>query len=290
MKYTGDTPAKKVARLVVWKRIKELLGARFFTEHHLVLLSSEAGDVSTLLGLGVHPSHIIGVDKDKHAVAASKHKHRWVNVHYEHSDVIAAAKKYHKDGYRIVSCYLDFCGPMHDATVGKAAEITQYMDRKAALAIAVKMGRERGRWAEIVNKAQESNGTGNATFYLRVDILTQELLKQGKKLRRSVVPTDFYRCSSGRATGEMSEMLIAVGKLSDRPPTAKSICNKAHYASINATERDIGPIASLLAEQGEDAHMLLNIKEESIPPYKAHRTRGTYTGRSTRIKNPTRRT
>lgn len=287
MKYTGDTPAKKVARLVVWKRIKELLGARFYTEHHLVLLSSEAGDVSTLLGLGVHPSHIIGVDKNKHAVAASKYKYEYVPC--EHGDVIAVAKKYHKEGYRIVSCFLDFCGPMHDATVGKTAEITQYMDRNAALAIAVKMGREMGHWADTVNKAQAANSTGNAAFYLRVDVLTKELLKRGKKLKQSAVPTDFYRCSSERATGEMSEMLIAVGKLSARPPTAHSICNKAYYANISATERDIGPIASMLAQQGEEAHLLLNIKEDSIPAYKAHRTRGTYEGRSTRIKNPTRR-
>lgn len=286
MKYLGDTPSKKVARLVIWERIKELLGARFFTGYHLVLLSQEAGDISTLLGLGAPIEHIIGVDKDKHAVAASKYK--FSGAIYERCDVIEAAKKHKKLG--IVSAFLDFCGPMRDSTVGKAVEVTQYLQPKAAVAIAVKMGREQNGWAEAVNQAKITAGSHNAAFYLRTEILTYELLRRGRQLKRTIKPLDFYRCSSERATGEKSEMLISVGSLVsaklDPLNDATKLRRSAYYGHIRATEQDIGPLVSYLSEQGRNASLLLNIRTPNIMAFKAHGTRGTYKGRKTKLKVP----
>jgi len=286
MKYTGDTPSKKIARLAVWKRVKEILGARFFTGSHLVLLSSEAGDISTLLGLGVHASHIIGVDSDKHAVDAAKF--RFDDVRCIKGDVADVARQLKSSGTKFVSAYLDFCGPMRENTIGKTIEVTKSLDKKAAVAITVKMGREQGKWADAVNAAKSTITTGSGTFYLRTDLLTTELLERGRRLGNWVMPQDFYRCSSLKATEEKSEMLICVGQL--QPATEgnlKALANKigrdAFYSTVAADERAIGPLASLLASREEDAHLLLNLRRESVNAYLAHRTRGTYEGRYTGV-------
>lgn len=294
MKYTGDTPAKKVARLVVWKRVKELLGGRFYTGTHLVLLSSEAGDVSTLLGLGVPASHIVGVDTDRHALAAAKYK--FADVRCLRGDVEVVAEGLHAEGTKIVSAFLDFCGPMRETTVGKAVAVTKYMAPKAAVAIAVKMGREQGKWADAVNAAKEETTAKDPTFYLRADILAHEFTRRSGKAGRCIYPSDFYRCSSLKATGEKSEMLVCIGKLTTNSyaqqhpkKAARQACLNANYAAIAANERTIGPLVALLASREEDAHLLLNLRKESVPAYKAHDTRGTYEGRSTRTERRQRR-
>lgn len=288
MKYLGDTPAKKITRLVVWWRIKELLGARFLTGTHVVLLSPQAGDVSTLLGLGVIPRHIIGVDIDRHAVAAARNK--YPDIRCMKSDVAAAVKQLREEGLNPSSVFLDFCGTMGEPTVGKALEVTKYMDPGSVLALGIKMGREQGEWGKEVNQAQAEATTGNRTFHLRADLLTQKFLTMANGQKSRAVPVDFYRYTSSRLAGQHSEMLVCISQLSMKPElkskpleSARAINRKADRYIIAADHTSLGPMASRLAEKGEDAHLLLNLGQESIPPYKAHRTRGTYEGARTPI-------
>lgn len=288
MKYTGDTPSKKIARLVIWKRVKELLGPRFFTGTHVVLLSSKAGDVSTLLGLGVVPQHIVGADIDPHAVSASRSK--YPDIRCLNQDVATVMQKLKIEGKEVVSVFLDFCAPLRDSTVDKAVEVTHYLAPGGVLTLAVKMGRENGEWAAAIAEAKAQVSTGSRTFYLRVDLLTRELLIRANGHKYRAEPRDFYRYSSVKTTEQRSEMLVCVSQLSakkelkERPiASAQRIIREAYYSSIAVDHRAIGPMASLLAEHGEDAHLLLNLRPESIPAYKAHRTRGTYEGASTSI-------
>jgi hypothetical protein len=290
VKYSGDTPAKKIARYAIWLRVKELLGPRFQTGTHVVLLSSEAGDVSTLLGLGVHPHHIVGVDIDVHAIAASRHKFPEIRCLKE--DVAAAVRQLKEEGQSPASVYLDFCGSMKDTTVGKAIEVTGYMDAGSVLALGVKMGREMGDWAEDVNtaKAMGSTSVDSRAFYLRADLMTRYLFTKSNGQRLRAEPLDYYRYNSTRVTGEHSAMLVCISRLSAKPelkskPLESAVKNarRVEHHSIIADYQSIGPLASRLAEQGEDAHLLLNIQKESIPPFKAHRTRGTYDSARPRV-------
>ena len=281
MKYSGDTPSKKIARLVVWKRIKELLGARFFTEPHVVLLSADAGDVSTLLGMGVIPQHIIGVDEDRHAVAAAKNK--YPDIQYKTGDVAWAVKVLKERGAVPASVFLDFCAPMRNSTVDKALEVTGYLGTRSVVALAVKMGRENGDWGAAIAEEKSKTSTGSRTFYLRTELLTRGLLSRPTTQRYRLKPTDFYRYTSYKAVDQRSEMLVCIAQVSASPELKKHIprsvrriVRAAEYRSIAVDHRSIGSLASLLAERGEDARLLLNLKQESIPPYKAHRTRGTY--------------
>jgi hypothetical protein len=288
VKYTGDTPAKKIARLAVWTRVRELLGSRFLTGTHVVLLSSEAGDVSTLLGLGVVIGHIIGVDIDPHAIAAAKNKYPDLRCLKE--DVAAAIERLNGEGLSPSSVFLDFCGPMKPTTVGKAIEVAGLLGIGSVLILGVKMGREKDEYAEEVNLAKAGVSAGSRTFYIRTGLLTKEFLTKANGHKYRAEPTDFYRYSSWKVTEQRSEMLVCVSRISakkelkDNPlVSANQITRKADYSSIIADHRTLGPIASRLAARGEDAHLLLNLKPESIPAYKAHRTRGTYEGARTPI-------
>jgi len=288
VKYSGDSPSKKIARLVVWKRIKELLGARFFTEPHVVLLSAEAGDVATLLGMGVVPQHIIGVDEDHHAIAAAQNK--YPDIRYKTGDVAWAVQVLKRGGAVPASVFLDFCAPLRDSTVNKAIEVASHLGTRSVLALAVKMGRENGDWGASVAVEKAKVSTGSRTFYLRTELLTRALLTRAKGHRYRLRPTDFYRYSSRKTTDQSSEMLVCIAQVSSGselkkhiPRSVTRIVRAAEYRSIVADYRSIGSLASLLAERGEDAHLLLNLKKESIPPYKAHRTRGTYVNTATSV-------
>lgn len=287
--YQGDTPAKKIARLVVYKRIKALLGPRFLTDVHVVLLSPKMGDIPVLLGLGVHPENIIGVDIDKHAVNAAKHK--YPNVQHLHTDVAAAMRQLYIHKRKIGSVFLDYCNSLGDHTVYKAIEVTEQMNSGSVLAIAVKMGRENGEWAKAVNAAKEKFGD-TSPFLLRADLLTYELLTKANGHRFRAKPIDFIRYKSERSTGEMSEMMVCIAQLSqkqelkeDSLKVVNRIIKEAHISSITASYLTIGSVAAKLAAAGEDPQLLLNIRGESIPPYKAHLTRGTYR----RVPSPVKR-
>lgn len=282
MRYTIDTPSKKIVRLAVWKRVKELMGAeRFYSGIHVVLLSAKAGDVSTLLGLGVRPHNIVGVDIDKHAWAAAKHK--YPDVRCMHMDVIDAMKRLKGDSIR--SVFLDYCAPFREGTVDSVVEASQLVSYGGVVASAFKIGREVGSYAQAIAE-EKPNTDVNRSFYLRTDMLSRELLLQAKekKLPRVLWPKDFYRYTHVPDTGDTPKsMLVCVatvtrsGQFVETPQaTAAKIGRGAHYSIVSATHRDIGPLASLLAERDEDAHLLLNLNQESIPAFKAHRTRGTY--------------
>lgn len=288
MKYKGDTPSKKVARLVIWKRIKELLGSRFLTGYHIVLLSAEAGDVPTLLGLGVDPKKIIGVDHDVHATSLAHARIPQITI--ERGDVADVAKELSEGGFDIVSAYLDFCGSLSDDTVGTAAKVAKYLHPHGVIAIGLKMGREMGKWAQAVADERAKVATGNRTLYLRSDLLTMELLKRGRMYKRVIYPLEFYRYSSKSTGDQKSEMLICLGTISRNDelwihpePAARKITRRATYTAIHADERTIAQLAGILAARQEPAHLLLNIDKKSIPPFRAHHTRGTYKGTRTSV-------
>ncbi len=291
MKYAGDTPAKKIARLIVWSRIKELLGPKFYSGTHVVLLSPQAGDVSTLLGLGVDLQRIIGVDIDRHAVASARH--RFPGLRCLHEDIIAAMERVHGEGVKISSAFLDFCAPLRDETVGKAVEATHYLEPDGILALAVKIGREKGDWSAAVGRIKARSTTGSRAFHLRTEMLTREMLTLANGHRYRACPTDFYRYRSFHGgPNQRSEMLICIAKLSTKLElkaqplaSARKIIRCARKAVISANHQTVGLEASRLAKGGETAHLLLNLKQESIPAYKAHHTRGSYEG----VPSPTSR-
>lgn len=282
MKYSGDTPAKKVARLVAWKRAKELARSRFLTGQHLVLLSAEAGDVATLRGCGVHVSKIVGVDIDKHAIASARRK--YPELECVHDDIAAVTREVAKRKTPIATVLLDFCGPLSDATVGKAIEVSEHLPHGAVLMMVTKMGRERGRWADAVNAAKSTAPPASRVFYLRTDLITRELVLGCAPLGRRFAPDCYYRYSSERMTGESSHMLLTIGVVSKervKAPkrAAADASRRTTYGSIVANHYTVGALASVLAQREEDARLLLNLESDgSVYAYQAHRTRGTYKG------------
>jgi hypothetical protein len=264
---------------MVWTRVKGLLGPRFFTGTHVVLLSPWAGDVSTLLGMGVDLRKIVGVDIDRHAVAAARHK--FPGLRCLNEDIISALERLKKE--RVVSAFLDFCSPFRDETVGKAAEAALFVQPSGVIIFAAKMGREQGGWSKTITSMKtrsklRGREVKSRAFHMRSELLTSKLTSLCNGYSQKPRPLDFYRYRSDRGDDRRSEMLICISQLCTRPPAVKDIIKSAQFKSIVADHRSVGAEASRLAQAGELAHLLLNLKPESIPAYKAHLTRGSYKG------------
>ena len=103
--YRGETPVKKVARLYFWNHVRTLVGPeRFKAGPHVVLSGPDAGDVATLLGMGVKPNGIVAVDTDRHAVDAAYWKFPGMDIRHEDVREALAAMKNPP-----VSVFLDTC-------------------------------------------------------------------------------------------------------------------------------------------------------------------------------------
>lgn len=277
LRYRGETPPKRVARLVFWEHVQELLGKKFLLQHHIVLLSQEAGDVSCLLGLGVAPTHIVGVDLDKHAVAAAAAKYPKILMGTR--DVEAAVDE---QKLRTGSVFLDICAPMRTQTVAKAASVAMKMPVGSVLGCAFLAGRETGEWGGLIEgaKAKYQVRCGNRAFFMRGPLFFKQLNRQTSRNSTVVLPTKFIYYVSHGEDRYGKPMIICIGTVAHIKTghlrAVGAALAEVEYEYVTATPFELGSLAAGLEASERPANLLLNATKASVAAWKAHATRGTY--------------
>jgi hypothetical protein len=140
--YKGETLGKKIARAWFWIVVREYLGERFLTGHHLVLASREGGDVGVLKAMGVRPELIIAAEINKKAADEFSSKHPDVKTFNADVNTAASAPGLRKS---VVCAHLDFCSwytPRVRATAIRVARFA--VAERGVLSIGVMKGREQG--------------------------------------------------------------------------------------------------------------------------------------------------
>ena len=105
--YKGESPAKKLARAAFWDKAMMNIHRHNVRGGILVLASREGGDISTLLGMGVPPGAIIGVDRCPDAAKECQDKFPEVRVI---CDDVCNVADYARG--EVAALFLDFCGPI----------------------------------------------------------------------------------------------------------------------------------------------------------------------------------
>jgi len=154
--YRRESPGKKQARVLLWQMIETKMGkAAFRKGPHLVLASAEAGDVSTLLGMGVPPESIYAVDVDRHAIAAAKHKFKaFKGVNWAEIDFVRAAEYFQVEEWAFA--FIDLCSNLHSKDLDLERVIALKAKYKAyEFMIAREMGLP-GAYIKAVDKGEDS--------------------------------------------------------------------------------------------------------------------------------------
>lgn len=279
MTYKGESPAKKIARLELWKDISKLLGGKFASGILLSLLSPEAGDVSVQLGMGAQPDNIIGVDIDKHAASAAQYKFKDVNC--LNADVVDAARKYKG---KIVAAHLDFCACMTDDLLEKVASVESCLATGGCISCAFMVGREKGELRdEIINAANPS--CSNVQFGARATVLAHEIASRART-RRVVRPLQFSYYKSDTPGKNGVHMITYLGirgatsanTIAKRRKKVNDMLRRASYKTVNVDYKRLASKGVTLEKMlGMSTTMLLlNVRRQTIAAWKAHFTMGTY--------------
>lgn len=151
-RYKGDTPRKKVARLFFWSQaINDLSDERVLKAKIMVVSGPTAGDVATLLGIGIPPENILAVDKDPEAIAYVRTA--WPEVRTFQGDYLDAAMKHRREFDAI---HIDLCRAMDPAEVAKIGKAAQWgLKSRGKLGLALSYGREGEAGKKVVDKARE---------------------------------------------------------------------------------------------------------------------------------------
>lgn len=265
MKYRGESPSKKFVRLELWET-GALIVPGFMKLDTLSLASSEAGDVSVLLGLGMNACRIHTVDHDKHEAAAAKWKFPFVNNHF--GDVFSYAAK-HKKKFGMV--FLDFCGPLRETTIDNCARLIPRIVPGGVLALGLLAGREQG----IIRAGVKGllHEYQDDSFLSRVHLVTDALHRRRLKLRLHC--GWYYKSHAANSYGKpMVVMLFQMAKR--RQPYVDKQMAKATLEECVFTNYDLAQKTLKLERQRKKPELLLNISRASVAAYKAWETRNSY--------------
>jgi hypothetical protein len=302
--YQDDGLAKKLVRFELWTVLSEILGERFMQGRHLVLSSHEAGDVSTLLGLGVPPNHIVAVDTDRGALACAKKK--FPEVDFRHADITEVAKTHQ---HKFLTAHVDLCSTISEDTIKTIVGTLPALRNNSFLGIAFMMGREKEDAASRIEREKNKiarkreHGKDDATRgynvnrMARIRVLASRLdgicasnriairpmwakfyLSGGKK--RKGVPMAYTLFSVVRATKKepFGAFIDRVRKTESEwiPSTtlAGSLSNDPWY--LNIDEKALRDFCLRMNKSAAQISLLLNIPKMRVAAWKAHRTMGTY--------------
>jgi hypothetical protein len=279
MSYKGESPAKKVARLILWQDINSMLGPKFRSGILLSLLSPEAGDVSVQLGLGVPADYILGVDRDKHAAAAAQYKFQ--DVRCLNTDVAAAATRYKG---RIVAAHLDFCSCMTSETLNKVAQVESCLAKGGVISCAFMAAREKGEIRDKIIGALNPR-CANEHFGARATVLAQEIARRAAT-SKIIKPHKFIYYTSDTPGKQGMPIIIYLGfRQNVSAPSAgkkrkkvNAMLRHASYQTVSTSSKDLAATGVKLAKRygRAEAQLLLNVRRQTIAAWKAHFTMGTY--------------
>lgn len=135
--YKGSTPGKDINRSLVWRQHLHLLGAHTFeASPHVFLASRYAADVTTLFGMGVRPSNVWAVEKER-----DQYKHLLTRQKEEEFFLYTEKVEDLIQRQAVQSLYLDFCGNL-EGTAKTTSNVVSRLPSHTALSITLFLGRE----------------------------------------------------------------------------------------------------------------------------------------------------
>lgn len=266
-KYRGESATKKIQRIVFWSAVRQEVGSRKFNRGpHLVLSSSEAGDVSTLLGMGVNPNGIVAVDIDRHAVAAAQWKFPGLDI--RHENVVKTVKQ-----QKWTSVYLDFCSPLSGKSLSVIAQCMPELGG-SVLGVAMLACREQNRYRQGVAELKAANITPEK----QRPVLFQKLLPEVVQTH-GFYPLNWWYYLSHDDLRFGKPMFVGMGTVVSKPTHSSS----KRLARLTKVQRvDYKPssfaIAVTAAYRKDEwqALRLYNMRRQTVAALQAHVTRGSY--------------
>ena len=269
-----DTYRKKLSRLLYWEKVEQILG-NIDGFVFLALAGPDAGDLSTLLGLGAEMEQVVLVDKDAKAVESSKWKFPKADVrHGELLEVVGKDEKFD-------AVFLDFCSNLKPEVFDYLAEVVKsHLAEGGVFGINILSGREAGEMRETLDKAgislrgQYTDKSESAYPYLtRCAILHEQLTERLGWSPEPALVINYASIGKDRQGVPMLTVLYkkAKGKKSFVPRSYESMLQ-----TISVDEPAFRKDALELAKKRDRVDLLLNIPRGTLAAWKAHDTRGTY--------------
>lgn len=279
MTYQGESPAKKLARLELWRQVAQLEKNIFFEGNHLVLAGAEAGDVGTLFGLGIYADQIVAVDKDIHQAHAARWKYPGVRI--EVGDVLDVAR----ENRGLSTAFLDFCSHASDELFKKIHGVSKCLEKGGLLGVGLTVGREKVGTGAQVKELKSRYETmrmsdEHMACVVRAHLITQELFKLSEGSSKFWKPSYFYYYRAHTYSHSGKPMIYALGRMVSRsrmPMPAHAVQQAKFKYFLDVGAPDLAKEALKMKKKHVDsAHLLLNVSKQSVAAWTAHETRGTY--------------
>lgn len=259
-RYAGETAPKKLKRYFFWSCVQEVLGERFFSSNFLGLSSEEAGDASVLLGLGVSPSRIVLSETDGKACSAAHKKFPLVSIYNE--DVLATVKRFPKGHFSTM--FLDYCGNASEDLLLRTQRVVAHgLAKDGLLGVAVQIGREYSTRELILNRRKSEGSDNEDSFLARAGFLKDEMAK-----RCGIYPLMLLRYCGRGIDLRGQPMCVFLG--------SRNKNNTPSHVMFEPGPGEIQRLSVELADNKQDAGLLLNVSKGTLAAWRAHVTRGTY--------------
>lgn len=299
-----DSPAKKLVRLHVLETAVGVLGDRFFEGCHLGLASREAGDYSTLGGMGVRGGNIVLAETDE--AAWSDAIGRWPHADIRHKDVLEVAKEY---PYAFAHINFDTCAPLRETNISTMQELMlNHLEPGGVFTCWFLGGREKDVVMEEVlcmedllkqhltpEVRKDIIGRGKypmevlddrLPFIARALVLEQSLnafMSRAAKMHTRLVRIWNY-ISTDVTNGKLgSPMVVVQFTLRSKKAPASMLTDEMltaishdHFMVSGDCRKRLASRALELHREGKRADLLLNVAKQSLSAWQAHETRGTY--------------
>lgn len=299
--YRGETYIKSVNRVIFWEALRDRAGIEhFLSGKFLILASREAGDISCLLGCGVSPKNIVGVEINP--VAAEQARQKYPDVTIITGDIVDVVKKYHK---HFDFAYLDVCGCAGEGLIELFTTVIRWgMKSRSYVGWTVQVGRENEldklkemkKWARIhTNCTIKATGSTPPPHYLkRYENAKARMIWLAREVwDRLDVCNYMLRLEMFGGYHSGHTPMITVLYSIERFP-----CRITMKKSVRLVVKDMetsDPESSFLWEVSEDhfrqmvlyatnfhatdqVAKIFNISSGRVAAWKAHQTRGTYDG------------
>jgi hypothetical protein len=250
--YRGESPPKKLVRILFWEEVKILLGPDFYTCNFLVIPSQYAGDVATLAAMGVALHNIYGTDIDKHAIAAAKERYPAAN--FAHCPFWEAHKAFPQLGRDIGCAFIDLCSPLRSGTIEQVFSLGQ---RVQLMGFEFMCGREAG----LLNQALDLGSSNEPPQVPRLRYL--QSIKHGGSYF-NIETSWCYKSHSSAHFGK--SMALGLGTFHRR----KRI--NLEFTDVVATWETVRSTCI----KNPSYAPLWNVSAGTLAAWRAHETRGTY--------------
>lgn len=307
MAYIGETPIKKMARLVYWTNVERLMGSSFRSRKHVFLASEHAGDANTLLAMDVPPDNIVAVDCDPRACA--KASRQFPQIRVLHSDIVKVLEAW--TGYHPGSVYLDFCSELCPRTVKTVDRVVSLAQGSSVLGINLLKAREKGRYRRYVQDMAVRLDSDRRVFKdaRRLDLsgnnyegsYREKLSKWqtgsrflleaqgGKMLSRHAALITSLECYTGQTRVPAIRSILSYQTNSPMAIGIYELVWRSKLMAPGIDARSDGLIGTIMPHTMADVRdlclnetlgprtaQLLNVSPATLAAWKAHATRGTY--------------